>query len=109
MPSVTAGFPFSRLSLSRVAAPSSTRATSRTRSTDPSGLARTRISPNSAGDVSRPFVCRLIWNCVSSLVGRAPTRPTGACTFCCWIARMMSLGARLRLISRLVSNQIRIE
>ena len=28
--------------------------------------------PNSSGVVRRPWVCRLIWNCVSSLVGRAP-------------------------------------
>jgi hypothetical protein len=39
-------------------------------------------------------VCTLSWNCVASLVGRAPMRPTGACTFCCWIAAMMSDGAR---------------
>ena len=46
---------------------------------------------------------------VASLVGRAPMRPTGACTFCCWIASMMSDGARSRLISRFMSNQTRIE
>src|ERR1700683_384751 len=37
----TAGLPSSRLKLSSFCAPTSTRATSRTRTTDPSGLART--------------------------------------------------------------------
>ena len=57
----------------------------------------------------RPWVCTLSWNCVASLVGRAPMRPTGACTFCCWIAAMISDGARFRLVSRVMSNQTRIE
>ena len=41
--------------------------------------------------------------------GRAPMRPTGACTFCAWIAAMMSDGDRFRLARRWVSNQMRIE
>ncbi len=109
MPMETAGLPFSRLSASMLAAPSSTRATSRTRSTEPSGLARTTMSPNCSGVDSRPWVCTFSWNCVVSGVGRAPMRPTGACTFCCWIAWMMSDGTRLRAFSRSMSNQIRIE
>jgi hypothetical protein len=36
-------------------------------------------------------------------------RPTGACTFCDWIACTTSDGARFRLVSRWVSNQMRIE
>ena len=59
-----------------VRAPSSTRATSRTRSTEPSGLARITMSPNCSGVVSRPCVCTLSWNCWSSAIGRAPMRPT---------------------------------
>ncbi len=105
----TAGSPFNRLSVSMLAAPSSTRATSDRRSTEPSGLARITMSPNCSGVTSRPCVCTLSWNCVASLVGRAPMRPTGACTFCARMASMMSDGARFRLISRLISNQMRIE
>jgi hypothetical protein len=40
---------------------------------------------------------------------RAPMRPTGACTFCAWIAPTTSDGVRLRLISRSTSNQMRME
>ena len=105
----TAGSPFSRLSVSMFAAPSSTRAMSDSRSTEPSGLARITMWPNCSAVIRRPCVCTLSWNCVASLVGRAPMRPTGACTFCCWIAAMMSDGARFRLISRFMSNQMRIE
>ncbi len=106
---VMAGLPFSRLIVSSLAAPSSTRATSRTRSTDPSGLARSTMAPNSSGVVSRPLVCRLIWNCVSSGIGLAPTRPTAPCTFCACRAAMMSDGDRPSWVSRSVSNQMRIE
>ena len=105
----TAGLPLRRLSESMLAAPSSTRATSWMRSTEPSGLARSTMSPNCSGVTSRPWVWTLSWNCWSSSVGRAPMRPTGAWMFCCWMAVMMSEGASLRLISRLVSNQTRIE
>jgi len=105
----TAGLPFSRLRLSSFAAPSAMRATSRTRSSEPSELARSTIAPNWSGVTRRPWVCTFSWNCVSSDVGRAPMRPTGACTFCAWIAVMMSLGDRFRLTRRLMSNQMRIE
>ena len=109
MPIGTAGRPFSRASLSMFCAPSSIRATSRSRSTDPSGVARMTMAPNSAGVTSRPVVCRLNWNCWSLPIGRAPIRPTGATTFCASIAAMMSPGVRPRLTRRLVSNQMRIE
>ena len=56
-----------------------------------------------------PWVCTLNWNCVASLVGRAPIRPTAACTFCDWITAMMSAGTRFSATSRSLSNQIRIE
>ncbi len=36
-------------------------------------------------------------------------RPTGACTLWALIAEMTSEGARLRLVSRCESNQMRIE
>ncbi len=36
-------------------------------------------------------------------------RPTAATVFCCAMAPVMSEGDRPRLVSRLVSNQIRIE
>ena len=36
-------------------------------------------------------------------------RPTGATTFCAWIAFTTSAGVRLRLVRRWLSNQMRIE
>ena len=63
------------------AAPSSTRATSRTRSSEPSGLARMTMSPNCSGVTRRPSVWMLIWNCWSSEIGCAPMRPTAAWMF----------------------------
>ncbi len=109
MPMLTAGAPLTRLSVSSVAAPSSSRATSPIRSTLPSGLARRMILPNSSGVISRPLVCRLIWNCVAFEVGRAPMRPTAPCTFWLCSAAMMSDGIRFSATSRSVSNQMRIE
>src|SRR5215831_17810323 len=52
-------------------APRSTRATSPTRTNEPSGLARNTILPNCSGVVRRPCVCRFNWNCWSLLIGRA--------------------------------------
>jgi hypothetical protein len=51
----------------------------------------------------------LSWNCCSFEIGRAPMRPTGAITFCAWIAAMTSDGVNCRLDSRWASNQMRIE
>ncbi len=65
--------------------------------------------PNCSGVVSLPCVCTLNWNCCSSLIGRAPMRPIGACTLWARIAAITSEGARLRLVSRCELNQIRIE
>ncbi len=90
-------------------APSSTAATSRSRSTEPSGLARMTMLPNCSAVISRPWVCRLNWNCWLSPIGRAPMRPIGATTFCALIALTMSVGVSPRLTSRSVSNQTRIE
>jgi hypothetical protein len=105
----TEGWPLMRVSVSSFCAPISTRATSPTRSTDPSGVARSTMLRNWSGVVSVPWVCTLSWNCWSLSTGRAPMRPTGACTFCAWMALTTSDGDRLRLVSRWVSNQIRIE
>jgi hypothetical protein len=47
-----------------------------TRSTDPSGLARTTMLPNSSGVVSRPLVWTLSLELLVARIGRAPMRPT---------------------------------
>ena len=48
------------------------------------------ICSNSATEARRPLVCMLSCNCWSLEIGRAPIRPTAACTFCDWIALMTS-------------------
>ena len=106
---VMAGMPFSRLTVSWLWAPSSTRATSRIRSTDPSALARMTMAPNCSGETSRPSVWMFIWNCWVSGIGWAPIRPTAAWMFWLWMALTMSCGVRFRLVSRSISNQTRIE
>jgi hypothetical protein len=65
-----------------LAAPSSTRATSRSRSTEPSSLVRMAMFSNSSTLTRRPLVWMLSCNCWSREIGRAPMRPTAACTFC---------------------------
>ena len=105
----TDGWPDSRLSLSWFCEPSSTRATSLMRRVEPSGLARSTISPNWSGVTRRPWVWTLNWNCWSSDAGRAPMRPTAATVFCDEIAVIRSVGARPSWVRRLVSNQTRIE
>ena len=81
MPIIAVGWPLSRLSMSELRAPSSTRATSRTRRNEPSGLARMTMLAELRGVVSRPWVWMLSWNCGSSVIGWAPMRPTAAWTF----------------------------
>jgi hypothetical protein len=90
-------------------APSLTSATSRRWSTEPSGLARMTMLPNSSGVTNRPRVCRLIWNGCASSIGRAPRRPAGAMMFCSLIAATTSVGERPSATNRSVRNQIRIE
>ena len=67
------------------------------------------MAPNCSGVTRRPWVCTLNWYCWSGPTGRAPIRPTAATVFCCATALVMSVGDRFRLVSRLLSNQIRIE
>ena len=103
------GLPSNRLKRSDALAPSSTRATSLTRTVEPSGLARMTIFSNSSVLVSRPCVLIVNWNCWSGFSGAAPIRPTAACTFWAWMARATSAGLSPKLVSASGSSQIRIE
>ena len=67
------------------------------------------MSANCLVLVRRPVVWTFNWYCCWLLIGRAPTRPIAATVLCAPTALMMSDGARSRLFSRLMSNQIRIE
>ena len=63
---------------------------------------------NSSTEVRRPLVWMLSWSCWSLARGRAPMRPTAACTFCDWMASMTSAVVRPRPVSRSVWTQARM-
>ena len=80
-------------------APSSTRATSRRRTVEPSGLARTMIAPNSSGEVRRPWArTEYVKSCPLG-AGSPPIVPAGLTVFWLWMAEMRSLTVRLSLAS----------
>ncbi len=57
------------------------RATSVTRTSEPSGLARTTTLPNSSGVTRRPCARTVYVNCWPGGAGSAPTWPAGLTTF----------------------------
>ena len=63
--------------------PRRTVATSRTRTSEPLGSARTMIAPNCSGVVSCPEVATGIVSCVPDGDGSRPSRPPGCVAFCC--------------------------
>jgi hypothetical protein len=102
------GEPLKRLKVSEDCAPSSTRATSRTRTSDPSGLARTTMLSNSFAVDRRPIVSSGNCRCCSGPDGWAPIRPNAAWVFCCCTALITSPGTIEKPVSRSVSSQIRM-
>ena len=67
------------------------------------------ICANSAVVARRPLVWMLSCNCCSFEVGRAPIRPTAACTFCALIALITSAVVRLSPVNWSVRTHARIE
>ena len=84
------------------------RATSRTRTSEPSGLARTTTSPNSSGVTRRPCARTVYVNCWPASAGSAPTWPAGLTTFCARTAFWMSVTVRPSRASTSGLSQIRI-
>ena len=85
MPSVAEGLPSKFEVTPYCSEPSSTRPTSETRTTEPSGLARRTMLPNSSGRVSRPLVTSCSSNGVARSIGSLPREPVVICAFCAWI------------------------
>ncbi len=77
-----AGFPLRRAAKSYDSAPSFAWPTSLTRTSDPSGLARTTMSSNCAGVCSRPCAVIGIVISVPTGAGSRPSRPAGFVVFC---------------------------
>ena len=74
--------------------PISRRATSRSRTVEPSGLARSVMAPNSSGELNWPFTstsAEIFW---SGVDGSAPTLPEATCAFCALIALVTSSAVR---------------
>ena len=70
------------------------RATSRSRTVEPSALARRMIDPNSSGDSSWPLTstsAEVRWSAVD---GSAPIEPEATCAFCAVIALLTSSAVR---------------
>jgi hypothetical protein len=103
------GLPFRRAELAKVCALSSTRATSFSRTVEPSVLARSTMLPNcSTALVSWPgttTVAEMAWPCV---IGRSPMLPADTCAFCARMAALTSAGDRLKPTSFSGSSQMRI-
>ena len=86
MPSVAEGLPSKFEVTPYCSEPSSTRATSETRTTEPSGSARRTMLPNSSGFISRPLVTSCSSNGVARPIGSLPREPVVTCAFCAWTA-----------------------
>ena len=71
--------------------PSSRRATSLRRTSEPSAFARTMISPNSASSSRRPLVRTAYVNSVPGFAGGPPICPAGLSWFC-WLTALTISG-----------------
>ena len=70
------------------------RATSRSRTVEPSALARRMMAPNSSGDDNCPLTstsAEIFW---SAVLGSAPTLPEATGAFCAVIALLTSSAVR---------------
>ena len=90
------------------AAPSSTRAMSRTRVSSPVGPALTMMSANSSTVDSRPCALIETWKSAGRPWGGAPMEPADTWTFCSRMARSTSPAAMPRAAARSGSSQTRI-
>jgi hypothetical protein len=85
------------------------RATSPSRSTEPSGRVRTTIASNSSGSESRPRVVSEYWNCWPGGAGGSPTVPAATCWFCSRSTSSTSWAETPSFASLSGSSQTRIE
>jgi hypothetical protein len=109
MPMLNPGLPLEVLLTLWSRAPSSTRATSRRRTMEPSGRARTMIWRNSSGEDRRPCVVMFMLRSTRPGIGSSPTRPVANCAFCSRMAAATSPGVRPSWASRSGCSQTRIE
>ena len=70
--------------------PTSMRATSRSRTVEPSGLARSTMAPNSSGVASWPLTSTNAETGCDLRLGSAPRLPDATCAFCASIALVTS-------------------
>ena len=85
------------------------RATSRSRTVEPSVLARSTMPPNCATELSWPLTTTVAKIACPLAMGRSPMVPEDTCAFCARIAFVTSVGVRLKPTSFAGSSQMRIE
>ncbi len=110
MPSTTVGSSPKKAVDEYCSAPSSMRAASRNRTAEPvAGLARTMMSPNCAGSLSRPTAFTCISKGVPGGAGGWPILPAATWMFCSAIAFWTSTAVMPSAASLSGSSQMRIE
>ena len=92
----------------KLPAPSSMRATSRSRVTSPFEPVLTMMLPNSVSSASRPCAVTVSWYATGSGIGGAPTTPAATWRFCSRIACTTSPAERLCEATRFGSSHTRI-
>jgi len=92
MPMPAAGRPSYFVSTKYVSAPRPIRATSRSRTREPSVSTLSRMSPNCSGVRSRVASVIVAVRRWPGVAGVPPSWPPATCTFCAWIAAVTSTG-----------------
>jgi len=73
-----------------VSLPSSTRATSRRKTREPSVFTRSRMAPNCSGVCSRLCAMMVAFKSCPGIAGRSPNAPAATCAFWALMAATMS-------------------
>ena len=102
------GLPFRRAEVAYAWAPSSMRATSLSRTVEPSGRARSTMLPNCSTLASCPLTTTVAAMLCPATFGKAPISPAETCAFCARIAATTSAVLRFRPSSLAGSIQTRM-
>ena len=102
------GRPLIYVSISELSPASSTRATSPSRTREPSGFTLSKMSRNSSAVWRRVWAVMVAVSRCPSTAGRPPSCPAEICAFCACTAVETSSGVSLKLVSLSGLSQIRI-
>ena len=102
------GRPLRKVTISEDSPASSTRATSPSRTCEPSGFTRSRMARNSSGVWRRVWAVMVAVSRWPSTAGSPPSWPAEICAFCAMTAPWTSSGVIRYCVSRSGLSQIRI-